>query len=64
MTDQSLRELSGPELRTRGKQSRGAPRAEILAEAGRRRDNLRDAVIPEWELELRGRDPHGWDLLR
>lgn len=59
-----LRDPSGSELRERGKTRRGEVRAEVLAELGRRRDNLRDAVIPEWERAARGEDPASWDLLR
>lgn len=59
-----LRDMNGPELRARGRAKRDSPRAEVLAELGRRRDNLRDAVIPEWERAARGEDPASWDLLR
>lgn len=36
---------------------------QALAELRRRVGNLRDAVIPAWELEARGPDPVRWELV-
>jgi len=35
---------------------------EAKLELERRRDNLRNAVIPDWEREARGTDPREWAL--
>lgn len=58
-----LREKNPIELRiaARGKDQTVA--ADALAELRRRVDNLRGAVIPDWELRQRGPDPAKWELL-
>lgn len=48
------------ELRIRANGKDKAIAAEAKAELRRRVDNLRGAVIPEWEKALRGRDPSKW----
>jgi hypothetical protein len=58
------KELSGHELRARAGGQLTERREECRAELGRRRDNLRDAVIPAWERAARGQDPRSWDLTR
>lgn len=59
-----LLERTGFELRRQAREGSAETKREARAELGRRRDNLRGAVIPAWELALRGPDPAKWDLVR
>lgn len=58
-----LRDRNAIDLRitARGRDKDAAALA--VAELKRRVGNLRGAVIPEWELAARGRDPRRWELI-
>jgi hypothetical protein len=62
-TTKPAKDLSGHELRERASGKLNERREECRAELSRRRDNLRDAVIPVWEREARGQDPDRWNLV-
>ena len=63
----NLRERSGIELRSMARKETKGTTAELAAaaldELRRRIGNLRWAVIPEWERELRGQRIDEWDPL-
>lgn len=60
--EKRLTERNGGELRELAKGRSQEIAASALAELERRRDNLRWAVVPEWEKELRGEDIREWVL--
>jgi len=57
-----VKERNGTELRERARSKTEKVRVAARAELRRRRDNLRDAVVPGWEKAARGDDPSSWKL--
>jgi hypothetical protein len=62
--EKPAKDLSGHELRGKARGRMTDRREECRTELGRRRDNLRGAVIPAWEYKARGPEPSSWDLTR
>lgn len=65
LTDQrkaAPKECTGGELRRRCREEDGEQGEAAMAELKRRVENLRGAVIPEWERAARGKDPRRWKL--
>lgn len=59
-----LLERTGFELRRQAREGSPATKREARRELARRRDNLRGAVVPDWEKAERGPNPAKWDLVR
>lgn len=57
-----IKERTCGELRERARSKTPRTRDEARAELTRRRDNLRGAVVPEWEKRARGGNPRDWKL--
>lgn len=58
-----LKDQNAIDLRIKARGKDKALADEALAELRRRVTNLRGGIIPEWELEARGRDPKKWVLV-
>lgn len=58
-----LRDKNAIDLRIAARGKDQVVAAEALAELRRRVGNLKDGVIPGWELEARGPFPAQWELI-
>lgn len=63
VSEKRMLDYNGNELRERAKSRRRETRDDALTELERRRDNLRGAVVPAWELEARGSKVDEWELV-